>query len=66
MKQLQLVGVGASDSAKRRQIITEEGTTYYTTQMWEGNSCDMGEIIYTLKTTAILLVKLIKLVLLKG
>ena len=46
-------GWGASGSAKRTQIVMEEGSTYYMTQIWEGNS-------------TILLVKLIKLVLLMG
>ena len=35
-----------------------EGMAYYKTLMWEGASPDMGEIIYTLNTSIILLVKL--------
>lgn len=42
---------------ERRQIIMVEGMAYYKTLMWEGASPDMGEIIYTLNTSIILLVK---------
>lgn len=46
MKQLKLVGGwggwGASDSPKRTQIVMEEGSTYYMTQMWEGNNYFIG------------------------